>query len=54
LSLRWLLSLARQRPPSPAIVVATAATDGGGCTRQIIAVPPPRELSLFCLRCHLS
>ena len=48
LSLRWLLSLARQRPPSPAVVVATAATDGGGCTRQIAAVRrrPRRPVNL--------
>ena len=44
-----------QRPPSPAVVIVlAAATDGGGCARQTIAVPPPRELSLFCLRRHLS
>jgi hypothetical protein len=37
----------------PAVfVVVAAATDGGGCARQTIAVPPPRELSLFCLRRH--
>jgi hypothetical protein len=41
-------------PPSPAVVVAAAATDGGGCARQIIAVPPQPEISLFCLRHHLS
>jgi hypothetical protein len=53
-SLHWLSSLARQRPPLPAVVIAAAATDGGGCARQIIAVPPPRGLSLFCLHRHLS
>ena len=32
-----MASLARQRPPSPAVVAATA-TDGGGRARQIVAV----------------
>jgi hypothetical protein len=50
----WLSSLACQRLPSPAIVVAAVATNSGRCTRQIIAVPPPRKLSLFCLCRHLS
>jgi hypothetical protein len=27
--LRWLSSLARQRPPLPAVVIAAATTDGG-------------------------
>ncbi len=36
--LRRLSSLARQRPPSPAIVVAAAATDGSGRAWQIVAV----------------
>jgi hypothetical protein len=27
--LRWLSSLARHRPPSPAVVIAVATTDGG-------------------------
>ncbi len=39
--------------PSAAVVIAAAATDGGGCARQIIAVPPPRELSVLSGR-HLS
>jgi hypothetical protein len=28
-SSRWLSSLARQRPPSPAVVIAAATIDGG-------------------------
>jgi len=32
-----MASLARQRPPSPAVVAAAAATDGGGRARQIVA-----------------
>ena len=32
-----MASLARQRPPSPAVVAATV-TDGGGRARQIVAV----------------
>ena len=50
-----LLSLARRRPPLPAVVIVLAAApDGGRCARQTIAFPPPRELSLFCLCRHLS
>jgi hypothetical protein len=37
----------------PAVVIVAAATNGGGCARQTIDVPPPRELSLLCLRRHL-
>jgi len=37
-SSRWLSPLARQRLPSPAVIVTSAATDGSGRTRQIIAV----------------
>jgi len=33
-----MASLARQRPPSPAVVAATTATNGGGRARQIDAV----------------
>ena len=33
-----MASLARQRPPSPAVVAAATATDGGGRARQIVAV----------------
>jgi hypothetical protein len=36
--LHWLLSLARQRPPLPAVVVTAAATDGSRRAQQIIAV----------------
>jgi hypothetical protein len=46
-SLLWLSSLACQRPHSPAVVVAAAATNGGECAGQIIAVPPPHELSVL-------
>jgi hypothetical protein len=39
-----LSSLARQRPPSPAVVVAAAATGGSGHARQIVTVcPRPRR-----------
>ena len=45
---RRLLSFAHQRPLLPAIVVATAATDGGGRARQIVAVRrrPRRPVNL--------
>jgi hypothetical protein len=33
-----MASLARQRPPSPAVVAAATATDGGGSAQQIVAV----------------
>ena len=33
-----MASLARQRPPSPAVITAATATDGGGRTWQIVAV----------------
>jgi hypothetical protein len=40
------LSLAHQRPPSPAVVIAAAATGGSGRARKIVAVPPPPSPSL--------
>ena len=36
--LHWLLSLARQSPPLPAVVVTAATTNGSGHTQQIVAV----------------
>ena len=46
LLLHRLLSLAHQRQPLPAVVVAAAATNRGGCARQIVALRPR------CRRCR--
>ena len=47
---RRLSSLACQRPPLPAVIVAPNATDvdGGGRTWQIVTVPPPPSPSRRC------
>jgi len=44
-----MASLARQRPPSPAVVTAATATDGSGRARQIVAVRrhPRRPVNLI-------
>ena len=46
----WLSSLACQRPPSPAVVVVVAATNGSGHARLIVAARR-RSCRPFNLRC---
>ncbi len=54
LPLRRLLFLARLCPPSPAVVVAATATDGGGRAWQIVAVcRRPSCRGIFCCRVNI-